>query len=662
MKNVERVRGGTGRQSFVMVVFLLFIVLPARGQYYQEIDDFGWSRGINFVTPVLVDLDGNGMLDLVIGSEAHGLGRWEQSAANALTFRRVERDYIVPSNHDRSAPIFVDLDGDNHRDMLLANASRVSWYEEDAPGSARYELIERVLGGIDAGSACRIWFGDLDGDGLQDLLIGHSQSSTRRYIQTTRHGLSFTKGRDIAYSSPPKNYHAPLLVDIDGDGLWEMLTGGLDMKIRLYRQDVAVRDSFFLVTDTWSGITDAEFAVCTIADLDADGLLDLLVGTMAGHVRHYRQPSSGAVDGWTLQHENVIGTWDFGLRNSAAIVDLDGDGRLDILRSEVPFESGSDHLPLRHFRQKQAGSYTIENVGVLAGINVGIYEKFTFHDIDGDGRLDLFVARLNGGIEHYRQRTGEPFVFDLVIDRFLPDVSFVSPAHLSFVDLDGNGRLDMLLGAEKGGIARYEADAPNSTTFLSVSSEWMRPSGYQHALCFRDIDGDGLMDMLLGDGSGELRHYEQTAPQSAEFSPQESEITTIRVGERSEPMVFDINLDGRMDIIVTDGAGGISLFIDEGPNAVPRPAAASALRVFAPWPQPASDLLHVTIDAVSAAPIRLSLCDILGRDMGLVRDLSAIGSMSQTLALPVRGLVPGLYLLRVTQGGRMVSRPVIVGR
>ncbi|MBR9975517.1 MAG: T9SS type A sorting domain-containing protein [Bacteroidetes bacterium] len=660
MKQVERAHGGTARRLLFTLLLFLSIGAAANGQYYQEVEDFGWARGINFATPTLVDLDGNGLLDLVVGSDDPGLGRWEQSAAGATTFRRIERDFLTPKSNDRSAPIFVDLDGDDRRDMLLANASRVNWYEEDAPGSARYELIDDHLGGIDAGSACRIWFGDLDGDGLQDLLIGSAQSYTQRHIQSSRHGLTFTKARNIAYAFWPQYYHAPLLLDLDGDGLLEMLAGGQDWNIHLYRQDAAVRDSFILVTDTWSGITDAENAVCTVADLDGDGLLDLLVGTKGGHVRHYRQPSPAALDGWTMQHENVLGTWDLGMKNSAAIVDLDGDGRLDILRSEVPFESDENPLPVRHFRQRQPGSYTQENLGVLAGITVGIYEKFTVHDIDADGRLDLFIARLRGGIEHYRQREGEPFLFDLVTNRFLPDVTF--PAFLCFADIDANGRLDMLLGAEKGGIARYEADAANSTTFLSVSSEWMRPSGYQHALCFHDLDGDGLLDMLLGDGGGKLRHYEQADPHTAQFDLQQSEISTISVPQRAEPMVFDLNLDGRPDIIVTDGHGGISLFIDEGPNTVRPPARAIALQLRAPWPQPASDLLQVTIDAAASTPVRLSLSDILGRETGLVRDVDASAATSHTLALPVRGLVPGVYMLRVTQGGNMVSRPVIVGR
>lgn len=655
----------TGSRGWVIVC--VFLLLPlfaatATAQYYQEIDDFGWSRGTNFVTPALVDLDGNGLLDLVIGSESHGLGRWEQSSSHATSFRRIAREYLVPTSRDRSAPIFVDLDGDDRRDLLLAVATRIHWYEEDAQGSARYELIDDELGGIDAGSACRLWFGDLDGDGLQDLLIGHSQRSTRHYVQTTRHGLSFAKARDIAYSSWPQYYHAPLLLDLDGDGQLEMLAGGQDWNIHLYRQDAAVKDSFVLVTDTWSGITDAEFAVFAIADLDADGRLDVLVGTKGGHVRHYRQPSAGAVDGWLLQHENVIGTWDFGLRNSAAIVDLDGDGRLDILRSEVPFESEKNPRPIRHFRQTQAGSYTMENVGYLAGITCNIYEKFVFHDIDGDGLLDFFIARLKGGIEHYRQRAGEPFMFDLVTDRFLPDVTFIFPSFLSFADLDGNGRLDFLLGAEKGGITRYEADAPNATTFLLVQEDWMKPQGYQHAPCFRDIDNDGLLDMVLGDGYGKLRHYEQTDPLSAQFSPQVSEITTIMVGERSEPIILDINLDGRMDIIVTDGAGGISLFIDEGPNICRHPVSASALQLHAPWPQPATDLLHVTIASDATAPIHLSLSDILGREKVIERDVTINAMASYTLALPVRDLVPGVYILRVSQGGNVVSRAVIVGR
>ncbi|MBE0642523.1 MAG: VCBS repeat-containing protein [Bacteroidetes bacterium] len=663
MVNRHRVFGGRVGQACFFAAMVTFAI-AVNAQNFREVDDYGWSRGINNAAPAIIDIDGNGLLDLIVGSENHGLGRWEQTSVNSNDFRRIAREFIPRTHDSQWAPLFVDLNGNGRRDLLLGvNGGYVPWYEETDVASGEFEKVMNQLPEITFGAVGRLWFGDLDGDGKQDLLIGTAQRMTHHFIQRSANSENFDRASDLRYSDPPQYYHQPLIADLDGDGQWEMLTGGQDRKIRLYRQDAAVKDSFILINAEWSGITDAENTVSAIIDIDADGLLDMFVGTKAGLVRQYEQPSAGALDGWQLRNENVLNTWDFGFRNTATIIDLDGDGRLDILRTEVPIEVEGNRLPIQLFRQRKQGTFDVAYVGTFSGVFAGIYEYLAFTDLEGDGLLDFFVTRLNGGMEHYRQKSGEPFTFELVTDHFLPSVEFVFPPFPAFVDLDGNGRLDLILAQENNVIDRYEADAPGSLNFSLVMQNWRRARYYQPAICFFDYDNNGKLDMLEGGAPGTLTHYEQDDPGSTQFSSVQSPLSNITTGYQSQPMVHDVNHDGRLDVVVADGAGGISLFIDEGPAAVEAPGAAATVPLLlAPYPQPASSQLFVPFLVYSDAPVRISVHDLWGREWLRPVDGGILTHGRQLVQVSTATLAGGVYFIRMLQGMHMQQRAIIIRR
>jgi hypothetical protein len=82
----------------------------------------------------------------------------------------------------------------------------------------------------------------------------------------------------------------------------------------------------------------------------------------------------------------------------------------------------------------------------------------------------------------------------------------------AITDLDGNGKLDMLIGDYSGYIKRYEASDINSTTFVAttgnvqadgadIKADGAAANGTAKSLLF-DLDGNGLLDLIVGSQAG----------------------------------------------------------------------------------------------------------------------------------------------------------------
>jgi uncharacterized protein (DUF2141 family) len=185
----------------------------------------------------------------------------------------------------------------------------------------------------------------------------------------------------------------------------------------------------------------------TVADLDGDGLPDLLLGTWRDRVQYWRNAGTRQAPRFTLADSALV-VLTRGSNSAPALADLDGDGDLDLFVGEA---SGQLNF-YRNVGARTAPKFELVS-DVFQDIDVGRRSTPAFADITGDGKPDLLLGSEDGGIQLWRN------VSDAAGLRFERDSAFVLPggpySSVAVADVNGDGRLDVIVGTTSGGLLYY---------------------------------------------------------------------------------------------------------------------------------------------------------------------------------------------------------------
>jgi hypothetical protein len=240
-----------------------------------------------------------------------------------------------------AAPALVDVDGDGDLDLFVGRSTgSIAFFENTgtptAPAFAERTGAANPLDAFTVPAAATIAFGDVFGNGLLDAVVGGINGEVLSLINNGPGAIpQFTGGGGPFYGVPNA---AMAFVDVDGDGDRDILSGFADGTITLLRNDGA-RDNpsaFTLATgaaNPLDGVDVGFSAAPTFLDLDSDGALDLLVGDVDGILRfalNTAGPAGPPAFGATAD-ATALGLSDVGYGAVPAAGDLDGDGDLDVI-------------------------------------------------------------------------------------------------------------------------------------------------------------------------------------------------------------------------------------------------------------------------------------------------------------------------------------------
>jgi hypothetical protein len=568
-----------------------FEVADRQGTAYR----FPLFGGFNVPRPQLVDLDGDSDLDLFVQEAAGELILFERAAGPEVRFEwRTDRyEGLDVGEWYR----FADLDDDGDLDLLgEAKYSMIQAWENRGPDARpRFVSVADTLRDEDGAAIFSDRQNipnvvDFDCDGLLDLMLGRLDGSVTRYEATAPWSGEGTptfafvtdnfQGISIVAQITPSSRHGAntlVFADLDGDGDKDLVWGDWFEPGLLLLENNGTCDapSFSNTPVPWpvgNPITTSGYNAPTFGDVDADGDLDAIVGILGGAYNPITTAADNlylleqTADGWSLVTRRLIDQVDVGAESVPAVGDLDADGDLDVLlANKIDPANNRTALIYRFENVGTADRPAFRDAGPLADVSGEFHYAPTLADLDADGDLDLLVGTWNDGVFLYRNEgTAESQRF-VGLEEPLVDLTRGSHASPTLGDLDGDGDLDLVAGESSGELNVWRNDGTAAApSFALVTDTLMAIDvGRRSAPALADLNGDGHVDLVVGSESGETRVLWGTGAVDG-FE----DAGTITLPGVAAPVFADLDGDGDLDLLAGEIAGGLRWYENAG-NSTP---------------------------------------------------------------------------------------------
>lgn len=500
---------------------------------------------------LLVDYDGDGRNDLFTSSSSNVWVYHNESQNGQVIFKPAAKPLTTDSFSGLRIPIYVssvdipaitDYDDDGDVDIITFDADgNIIAYQQNMS-------VERTgqKGGLDFKRTGDLCWGHFRKEFCNDFTFGFQCDGSGR-VGTTPAPVGANPNRaNPGRARPMHTGNALTVVDTDGDGHKDLLFGFVSCENIARLRNVGPNndkanfvsyDSLFPATNP---ILFPAFPATFWTDVDGDGQKDLLaapnVSANDGHLFDFR------ASGWFYRNTGTTqkpvfqltqkdflqnDMLDLGERAAPALADLDGDGDMDLLVGFGGTGTGSAY---------RAGLWQFENKGTMQ------HPAFALVTTDYLG-----IAK------------------SLTLSNTVP----------SFVDVDGNGSLDLVLtgvGASSVEIRAYLNSAAKGAAVQynpAGAVRWPTPDlmSASDLLSVTDVDRDGKPDLLIGRYSlGTILYYRNTgSAASPAFQLQSQNFgnfpTDDFVYARARSLVVaDVNGDQKNELIAAANNGSVRVY------------------------------------------------------------------------------------------------------
>lgn len=238
------------------------------------------------------------------------------------------------------------------------------------------------------------------------------------------------------------------------------------------------------------------------------------------------------------------------------------------------------------------------------------------------------------------------------------------------VDWNNDGLLDLLIGNEATaqGIRLYlnsgTTTEPVLTTWSYIQSSGSNINRYRCCPQVYDMNGDGKKDLIMGENDAQIYYYENTGtdadPAFSGYEAIQSNGINLDLYSGTRLWVNDWDEDGTPDLLVSDFNGFVHMFIADLTGIVEE----TSLQIttgfaVSPLMNPVTDYFNIAIQTTGNADVSVMIFDSVGRQVA-TKDVAAVSGGINEVSISASSMPTGLYTVVATSGLDVASCRVIL--
>ncbi|MES2836756.1 MAG: T9SS type A sorting domain-containing protein [Bacteroidota bacterium] len=411
-------------------------------------------------------------------------------------------------------------------------------------------------------------------------------------------------------------------------------------------------------------------------DVNNDGVKDLLFSPNAGNgsennksVWYYKNTGTNALPVFEYQQNNFLQNDMIEIGEGAYpnFVDYDADGLLDIAIGSSGYYQSNGSLKSKLAVFKNIGT-TIKPKFQLINYDysnisqhnlVGFYP--TFGDLDADGDKDIIAGLSDGSLCYFENTAASGNAANYVlISTSYQAIDVGQSATPQLVDVDRDGMLDLLIGERSGNVNYYRNKGTStnavynliSSTFGEVNvSPFGNIIGYSSPRLF---DNAGVYTLFSGSDEGGINRYINIDGNLTNaFDRKDSTYININEGIRSSIDIADITGDGNPEMIIGNYAGGISFYIND-PTKVGVKMHKEISNNYSIYPNPTTH--SFTLESSNNKNQIIKLYNLLGQEQSIETE-----PISETKTkVTTTHLLNGIYVFQFQNNGFTVRERIVI--
>lgn len=427
---------------------------------------------------------------------------------NTYEFNNCNEDAINNQNevrsfgpHSGSSSLLLDIDADDDMDLILGDVSFNNLNLLVNGGNSQNATMISVNQNFPIGNGSNIsaeissfpaaFHLDVNNDNIRDLVVSPNTENNSENFESIMVFLNTAEDNNPSFQYTQNNFLQnktldfgsgayPATIDYNNDGLKDLIIGNYgyfsnsnpSSQLALLRNIGSQTEPNFEVIDRdFGGLGTIPLDTIlnqsvkgifpTLADLDNDGDVDLIVGDNNGKIHFFKNIANSGQDAeFELQNVNFFNI-DIGQHSTPFLFDMNGDNLFDLIIGQVDGtisyaeNSGTLYEPIFNTINEDFGGISVNNDESLYGFSTPyVYAE--------NNEINILIGSESGQIYHYRSVNNDlSFNFELVSDDF-QNLSQGKNTALVYEDFTNDGKRDMFLGMQSGGLFYFVNDSVSS--------------------------------------------------------------------------------------------------------------------------------------------------------------------------------------------------------